>query len=173
MASLEWQQLTRSCPTCQHQCNLVQTTCPECGQVLSEEDQLPLEVIEGQAPVAPGYRPLHESPNLLALREAVEALDADEIDREGYQDLLAEVLESAESSLTRLENVAANLPPELPVQVIATLQESLMAHRAFRDACLRMDEEPHEGFRDVQRALTEIDRLERDAYQAAAELEQP
>lgn len=172
MAFLEGQAFARDCPACQHRCALSQTTCPQCGSELSEEDDLPLDVVEGQKPVAEGYRPLHESPNLLALREAVEALDADEIDGEAYQELLAEVLDSAECSLARLEKVAGNLPSELPPEVVKALRDSLAAHRAFRDACLRMEEEAHEGFRDAQRALTEIDRLERAAYKTAAELKQ-
>ncbi|MCA9794741.1 MAG: hypothetical protein KC910_23195, partial [Candidatus Eremiobacteraeota bacterium] len=79
--------------------------------------------------------------------------------------------DSVRPALAQLELSAVQIPANLPDRIKASLQAALDHNRAYLVALETMLAQPEEGLAAAQAALEGLDRLEREAAQAAAQLE--
>lgn len=162
----------RECPSCHFSNPISAQLCQQCQASLSEPEPVALDLVASDhTNLDEDYTPLHQSPNLLALREAVEELRSGQLDPNDYAEVVGEVRDSVRPALAQLELAAAQIPANLPERIKASLQAALDHNRAYLVALETMLAQPEEGLAAAQAALEGLDRLEREAAQAAAQLE--
>ncbi|MGE0490862.1 MAG: zinc finger Ran-binding domain-containing protein [Vulcanimicrobiota bacterium] len=161
----------RECPSCHFSNPISALRCQQCQAALGEPEPVSLDyTAHDHTNLDEDYTPLHQSPNLLALREAVDELRAGQLDSSDYTEVVSEVRDSVRPALAQLEQAAAQIPINLPESVKASLKAALDHNRAYLEALELMLDQPEAGLAAAQAALEGLDRLEREAAQAAAEL---
>lgn len=161
----------RECPSCRFSNPISAHLCEQCGGPLSEPEPVAVDyTAHDHTNLDEDYTPLHQSPNLLALREAVDELRSGQLDSSDYAEVVSEVRDSVRPALVQLELAAAQIPSNLPESVKASLKAALDHNRAYLEALELMLDQPEEGLAAAQAALEGLDRLEREAARAAAEL---
>ncbi|MGE0494729.1 MAG: hypothetical protein AB7S38_36300 [Vulcanimicrobiota bacterium] len=103
-----------------------------------------------------------QSPNLLAMAEALEAWENGEISDHDYVGILAEVRESVRPVVEQLRVACADLPEDMPADMVEALLECLRLNRAYLQAFDEMIDEPHLGLDSARAAVLELAQLEQE-----------
>jgi hypothetical protein len=155
--------LLKECPSCHKKSPLSAESCDHCKAVFSvEEEKVALNfTAEDYSEEPQGYVPLHKSPNLLALREAVEELRADTLDFETYLEVIEDVQRGVQPLLKRFEQQLRVLGDHAPPDLASLLKDGLQSYRDYDQGMERMKSEPERGLVMAEVALKKLDQMER------------
>lgn len=154
--------LTRECPSCHENSPLSAAVCPSCGFCLVPAEDVSMDFTAADfSEEGENYVPLHRSPNLLALREAVEELRAGSIDEDDFHEIVTEVQESVKPLLQRFEQQAKIAGDKMPPDLKWVFTLGLETYRDYYDALELTLQEPEKGLRAVQIAMQKLDDMEK------------
>ena len=155
--------LTKECSNCGACAPLSATNCADCGtSIASENDPSALDfTADDYSQEDENYVPLHRSPNLLALREAVDEFRAGSLDQETYIEVVTDVQKSVLPLLKHFEHQAKLMGDKLPPEQAWVFTDGLAAYRAYYQSMELMKSEPEKGLKETEKALRTIDEMER------------